>query len=350
MILFLAVALLQMSKERASLLQVLLFSSLGLLPLLAYDLYFFHTIVPQSIIAKSTIYSITWLHSLTRGVLLAFPVAFYEHPYLFFVVALVLLIGIWITSAMILVRNWQAWQSRWVALFTIWSVVIFGSYLAGRTLIFEWYTPLFMIPLLLAITLCASQGIFPRNGISMGLQWLVFLFDLLLFVQFCYAAILDPGEYVLFESGARVKTYLETGRLLYEEYPNATLLTPEIGGLGYTFRGEILDAVGLASPDALQFHPMDVPGERPRGDLGTIPPEYVERHRPDLIVSFDSFAQALLVSKAASQYNLVRIPVYLPEDRIYAEHDTIWGNTYLRIYVRKDLPLSEEIIKLGIRG
>jgi hypothetical protein len=95
---------------------------------------------------------------------------------------------------------------------------------------------------------------------------------------------------------------------------------------------------------------MEVPNERPRGDLGTIPPNYVEEHMPDLIVSFDSFAQALLASKVASQYNMVRIPVYLPEDIIYAEHDTIWGNQYLRIYVRKDLPLSEEIIKLGMNG
>jgi hypothetical protein len=205
-----------------------------------------------------------------------------------------------------------------------------------------------MIPLLLAITLCASQGVFSRNGMSRGLQWLLFVFDLFLFVQFCYAAILDQGEYVLFESGARVRTYLETGRLLYEEYPNATLLTPEIGGLGYTFRGEILDAVGLASPEALKFHPMQVPNERPRGDLGTIPPEYVERHMPELIVSFDSFAQALLASNVASQYNMVRIPVYIPEDFIDAKHDTIWGNKYLRIYVRKDLPLTEEILELGI--
>jgi hypothetical protein len=339
---------LQLSKERGSLLQIFLFSTLGLLPMLAYDLYYFHTILPQSIIAKSTIYSITWLHSLTRGVLLAFPVAFYEHPYLFFVVGLVFLVSIWVTSVMILAQNWQTWQSRWVAVFTVWSVVIFGSYLAGRTLIFEWYTPLFTIPLLLAITLCASPGLFPRNGMSVGLQWLVFVFDLFLFVQFCYAAILDQGEYVLFESGARVKTYLETGKLLYEEYPNATLLTAEIGGLGYTFRGKILDAVGLASPEALKFHPMQVPNERPRGDLGTIPPEYVEDHMPDLIVSFDSFAQALLASSVASQYNMVKIPVYLPEDFIYAEHDTIWGNKYLRIYVRKDLPLSEEIIRLGM--
>jgi hypothetical protein len=126
------------------------------------------------------------------------------------------------------------------------------------------------------------------------------------------------------------------------------LLTAEIGGLGYTFRGEILDAAGLASPEALQFHPMDIPRERPRGDLGTVPPEYVEGHLPDLMVSFDSFAQALLASNVADQYNMILVPAYLPQDALYSKNDTIWGNKSLRIYVRKDLPLSEEIMKLGI--
>lgn len=348
MILLIAVAFLSILKGKTYILQAFLFSALGILPILIYDLYFFGTIVPQSILAKSTIYSLTWLHTLTRGVLLSFPVAFLEHQFLFFTGGLILLISILVISAITVFRNRRIWQGRWIVIFTLWSLGIFCGYLAGQTLIFEWYAPLFIIPLVLALTLCASKEIFPGNSIATGLQFIVFLINLSLFVQFSYAAVFDRGEYLLFENGARVKTYLETGKILYEEYPDATLLTAEIGGLGYAFRGKILDAAGLASPEALPFHPMDIPGERPRGDLGAIPPEYAERHQPDLIVSFDSFAQALLASNIANQYNMVLIPAYLPKDALYSKSNTIWGNKYLRIYVRKDLPLSEEIIKLGI--
>ena len=43
-----------------------------------------------------------------------------------------------------------------------------------------------------------------------------------------------------------------------------------------SFPGRILDAAGLASKDALKFHPLKIPQERERGDLGAIPPRYVE--------------------------------------------------------------------------
>lgn len=348
-VLLAAVALLSLIRGRMYIVQAGVFLALGLLPLLLYDLYFFGTIIPQSIRAKSVIYTLTWLHTLTRGLQLSFPVAFPEYQLFVVVIGLVLLIGIPIIGAIIVYRNRQLWQSQWIIVFLVWALGIFSVYVAGETFVFEWYTPLFIIPLLMALILGASKEVFTRNTAAIGLQVVPFLMSLFLFVQFSYAAVFDPGSYVLFENGARVKTYLQAGRILYEAYPGAALLTSEIGGLGYAFQGKIQDAVGLASPDALQFHPMDVPEERYGGEVGAIPPEYVEEHWPELIVSFDIFAQALLSSDITGEYNMVLIPAYLPEDSRYAKGNTIWGNRYLRIYVRKDIPLSEEISQLGIR-
>ena len=70
---------------------------------------------------------------------------------------------------------------------------------------------------------------------------------------------------------------------------------------------------------------------------------------PELIVSFDQFAQALLASNMANQYNMILIPAYLPEDQASAKRDTIWGDIFIRVNIRKDLPVSKKILELGIK-
>ena len=149
------------------------------------------------------------------------------------------------------------------------------------------------------------------------------------------------------ESGARVKMYQKIGNLLNTEYPHKTLLTSEIGALGYTFQGEILNSAGLASPSSLGYHPMKVPEERPSGSVGGIPPEYVKANLPDLIVSYDVFAQALLKDDVVNRYNAIMIPALLPEDAVVSGKNTIWSSKYLGVYIRDDLPISETLLAMG---
>jgi hypothetical protein len=161
-----------------------------------------------------------------------------------------------------------------------------------------------------------------------------------------FASISNPSSFSLFESGSRVKMYLSVGNLLHKEYPNSNLLTSEIGGLGYSFQGKILDAAGLASPDALKYHPMKVPEERSSGGYGAIPPEYVRSTNPELIVSYDHLAEALLRADILEKYQVITIPVYLPQDAQYTESKSIWGSQYLRIYIRRDLSVADSILNL----
>jgi hypothetical protein len=202
------------------------------------------------------------------------------------------------------------------------------------------------MPLFLAITLCANQEDRRAGNVFLIPQLALTLIYLAGLAQTGYAAVVDRGLYDQFEPGSRVKSYLRVGRLLYEAYPNSTLLSSEIGGLGYTFQGHMLDGAGLASPEALRFHPMKVPEERARGDLGCIPAGYVAQTLPDLIVSYDHFATALLSSRIAEQYNTILIPAYLPQDAPYARQDTIWGDRFLRIYIRRGLPIAPELLTL----
>ena len=68
---------------------------------------------------------------------------------------------------------------------------------------------------------------------------------------------------------------------------------------------------------------------------------------PEIIVTYDVFAKALLSDDVVRQYNVILIPALLPEDAIYSESKTIWGSKYLYVYIRKDLPISEKISALG---
>jgi hypothetical protein len=164
-----------------------------------------------------------------------------------------------------------------------------------------------------------------------------------------YSSVYRPNAFVLFESGSRVKMYLMVGKIINEDYPNVTLLTSEIGGLGYSFQGKIFDAGGLASMEALSFHPMAVPQQRNHSGLGAIPPEFVNFVNPDIIVTYDIFAEALLRrDDISAQYNIITLPAYLPEDALYSESESIWGSKYLRVYIRKNLPVSDKICILSI--
>lgn len=91
---------------------------------------------------------------------------------------------------------------------------------------------------------------------------------------------------------------------------------------------------------------MKIPEQRDTGGIGAIPPGYVSEKMPTLIVSYDYFTQALLNDNVANQYNMVLIPAYTPADEKYSKPKTIAGSKYLRIYIRKDLPISIKVIAL----
>jgi len=159
-------------------------------------------------------------------------------------------------------------------------------------------------------------------------------------IQTTIAAAGHPYLYTGFETGARVRNYLEVGSNLYADYPNATLMTSEIGGLGYSFKGYIVDAAGLASPNAMRFHPMDVPEERSSGDLGAIPVGFIEEIRPDLIISYDIFIESFLRSNAIDDYIHIKKPLFLHQDLAEYGSDSFWSSYYLNVFYQKDFLLS----------
>ena len=92
---------------------------------------------------------------------------------------------------------------------------------------------------------------------------------------------------------------------------------------------------------------MAVPAQRENGMIGAIPPEYVRFKKPELIVSYDFFMEALFKDEILLEYQMVSIPAFLPEDAPYSSSKTIFGSKYIRVFVREDLPLSEELLNLS---
>ncbi|HEY5138076.1 MAG TPA: hypothetical protein VIJ25_01975 [Methylococcales bacterium] len=324
------------------------FIAMSLIPLVIYDFYYFHTVIPQSMVAKSAVYTLQWFIPFLVVLLNSLPTSPLENSLVGLVFIGTIVLSIVITTAIAAFKDWKAYKSFWVALFWLWGVLISMGYILGHAYIFKWYMPLYAVPLLVACYLSFLRGDRPQKIVTISMLLILCVISVVWLTRTVYSSAYSPSAYDQFESGARVMLYLKIGSILNEEYPNAALLTSEIGGLGYSFRGKILDAAGLASPEAIKYHPMKVPEERAGYDLGGIPPGYVKENAPELIVSYDSFAQALLNdNEIISQYNMILIPAYLPEDSNYSRSKMIWGNKFLRIFIRKDLPISERIYDLG---
>ena len=325
--------------------QIIAYSALGAFPLFFYDLYYFHTFVPHAIVAKSNVYSITTLDALIQ-LFNALPITLDHNKPIYLVISSITLLSIVLLTSWVAFRERKILKSFWPLLFCLLGLAVIAGYIFGHALVFDWYAPLFMLPILLACCVCSFLIEPPRNIIVKLPLFFLFCLSVLVIGGTFYASFYDPATFILFEGGSRVKRYLQVGRILNEEYPKASLLSSEIGALGYSFKGEILDAVGLASSGALDYHPMKVPDERTSGLLGAIPPAYVRSIMPDIIVSYDLFAQALLNDDIVDRYNAIVIPAYLPEDEIYSASKTIWGSRYIRVYIRKTLPVSDRIYAL----
>ena len=129
----------------------------------------------------------------------------------------------------------------------------------------------------------------------------------------------------------RVARYLRIGTVLYDVCPTCSLATSETGAVGYGFKGTIHDAFGLGDPDAVRYHPLDVPGQREDYSIGAIAPQYVMDKDPDFIVTMPSFAEALRASPAVAAYQGY-------DCRFDRSQGTVWGNATIQVYSKTELP------------
>jgi len=338
-------------RRRFSYKDTFLFSLLGALPFLIYDYFFFGTVLPNAVKTKAVVYSLSYrdtlltilsrlLDDLPLSSACEFCVS-YEVAFAYVVFLLGLVgahIGIFTFREVRCLGRCSADQRSYVSgLIMLWGICVLGSYVATKTYIFPWYEPLYVVPILIVIgkTLLGTRSPFAPLGLVVFA--IPMLAQMLGLSQVLSAASGNPTCYQDFEAGARVRQYIQIGSRLFDQYPHATLMTSEVGGLGYGFKGHIVDGVGLISPGALRYHPMSVPEERSAGNIGAIPVGFIEEMNPELIVSYDIFAEAFLKSDALDHYVRIKYRVFVEEDISRSDIKTLWGSEYLNVFIRKDL-------------
>jgi hypothetical protein len=304
----------------------------GFLPFVIYDLAFFGTVLPQPVRAKAITYDLDLPHSLATSVQ---ELPFGEFGFIWIGCSIALAVSF----AIPLLRRPRTRENLVVAGFPLSGVGVLVAYLAVHAYVFPWYLPLYFIPFIFA-----ASCIFMRPSPPLVLLAVLTLIPAgVLLIGKATAALGHQELSISSVTNARVNQYLEVGESLRTTCPGCNLLTTEIGGLGYSFEGEIIDAEGLVSPAALAFHPLSVPDERPSLTTGAIPPEFAEAAEPDLIVSYDIFARALMRSDALTGYRAWRCPVFTAKDESIRLQAPLWGINALWIWVADDLPQADEI-------
>ncbi len=321
---------------------------LGVVPFILFDLFFFKTLIPNTIKAKSIVYAMTYIETIkyfvskiygNLGLLIElFNVSLiqklYFAGYVLWIISSILIIYTYKTCRDLLKNKRISDGEAFMIMLLLWSGSIIMAYLYNRVLVFSWYDPLFTIPLLLLIS-TITINIQPKV-ISVALRTallpllLVQIFSVL---QVNIAAFIDPSYAPEFTSSARVRNYVKVGQELYKQYPNARLLTSEIGGLGYGFEGYIYDGVGLVTPEALKYQPI-----KNSMAIGGIPDGYARNVHPDLIVSYDVFMQDLWHSDLLKDYAWYKYPLILMDDRERLGNMRLYNSDALNVFVRKDLP------------
>ncbi len=334
------VLLTHLIKREMKIHKIIFFSSLSILPLMIFQFNFYSVLIPNTINAKSIVYDIDFLSLLIKIVTSLKPQALPLEPKQWF-----LLFSVLFTLALILLTLGFCFsrkiRSKFVLkpfaldfpiLFSFSGFIVAVIYLYKKIFLFQWYEPIYTIPIILGTIYTISKIKFWKInllGLMVGVS-----FGVGIFFQIHYA-LFTPLEINYDVRSARVKAYITLGEKLYKEYPEKTLLTSEIGGLGWSFKGKIVDAVGLVSPNSLLYHPMPYPQERSSGEIGSIPPNLVHDLKPDIIVSYSIFIESFLRNPAINDYIQKKLPLFLPEDAKRFP-DGIWGSQNLYLFIRKD--------------
>lgn len=257
----------------------------------AWLLWQYGTLLPHTVKAKSIAYSLTMqsvFHALGLSQLA------------------VLALGVLCVAMML---QWRTLRIPPVLLF-LFGLEVCAAYTLRKAFVFPWYIPLWRLPLLLGILL----------GPVLSARWWARIVAIWFFCLFTFRSAPAPREEIAAavtgqvgrdagdEFDRRVMDYLVVGQAIEHVCPGARLMSSEIGGLGYGFRGEVLDAFGLATPAALRWHPMKVPEQRSSGAVGAIPSGFFAEEHPDVVVTYPLFSEDLMRHYDRTAYALLTYP------------------------------------------
>ncbi len=302
--------------------------------LFGFDLYFFSSIIPHTARAKDVVYDISIAEFIKF-----FCLGSYGSVISATIVPLSMIVVITGIIAFILRLNLTklgahlrecAEKVPLMVFILSPAIVIFFLYAIKHVLIFPWYTPLVLVPVYLGCLSLLKYRAYAIRMVSIGI-----LFPSAVLATLLAGSCVKPELSPFFESGARARQLRALGALVYSAFPEARLMAPEIGALGFSFKGRIVDAVGLASPEALTFHPMKVPEERGAGFLGSVPAAFVDTEKPELMIGLSSLFKQVLATRTAADYDIIKYPTMCQEDLVRARDGAVFGSQEILVFRRK---------------
>jgi len=207
-----------------------------------------------------------------------------------------------------------------------WGIFLF--YAISNTHMHAWYYPIvYFFWIILLITGLGSLSRFKAR-----FKFLKVLFILIVIIPLCIKIYLDITTFnflKLLNSSVknRILAYKKAAQFL-NKYKKSTVCAPEIGMLGYYYKGKILDACGLVSKETLPFLPVDK-SERLSPHIGAVPGKLVEVFKPPYIVSHPIFIKFSLLKKKWFFKN------YRLMNKIKLGYK-IWESEFINIYVKRE--------------
>lgn len=320
--------------REASRSRVLTSAGIGLLVVLAVTYASFGKLVPDTIAAKDLVYAVSsadFVQVLIRN--LAGPDTVSNYPIAIGVYGFALLLSALLFTFRVKFKAIENRELKVYAFLILPPVLTLGGYLFKGVLLTPWYIPLLSIPLICV----ALRFLLSLQQIESKVLALLLLLP---FVRLagatCNGAWVSPDWYPEFRTSSRVRQLRQIAEKLNTHYPDAKLLAPEIGGLGFEFRGTILDGVGLVSPSALKHHPVPFPSERPTGLYGVVPVGFAEEVKPDLIVGLDILLGGVVKSDFSSDYERVELPIVYEEDLPLITNLSLWQAKSILVLKHKE--------------
>ncbi len=280
----------------------------------SFSYLYFGSFLPQSIAAKTDAYLIAPYSALIRFL------QHYSTPFMaqetfgisaiyfgFIIYPILFLIGV----RRMLKINWSQWPA---ALFPIGYAIAFSI---ANPLIFRWYLspplPFYFIFVLFGLESLITDIMvrFKKNQMIkyIAFSLIIFLPFLLLLNSWTLKpdhGLSNPAPEMAWNKLELL--YTEVGKDLAKDielHPEAVLAAGDVGALGYFSNAEILDTVGLISPQALKYYPL--PDALYSDFSYAISPELIVENQPDYFVTLEIYIRGGLLNNESflKSYTLV---------------------------------------------
>lgn len=280
-----------------------------------FSYFYFGTLLPQSIAAKTEAYSLAPLSAFIRF-LQHYSTPFMENE-IFGIPAIIIGLIIYPFLFILGIRNalknnWANWPA---ALFPVGYAAAFAI---ANPLIFRWYLapplPFYFIFILLGLEILIID-IFKGQKKEHFMKYAAWSLVILLPFAFLLNNWTLKPDHGLEKPAPKMAwyqlelLYTETGKMMAPiilENPEIILAAGDVGALGYYSNAIILDTVGLISPQVLAYYPL--PEELYSDFAYAISPEMIKEFQPDYFITLEIYVRSGLMKDASflDQYKLIK--------------------------------------------